>query len=82
MKKRIYSKAEIKFIEKSPIPIIIFRRVDAKITVFAVSDGFVETFEFLDRYEVFKILDSDFYNGIHPDDVATVKPAFLILSMM
>ncbi len=76
MKKRIYSKAEIKFIEKSPIPIIIFRRVDAKITVFAVSDGFVETFEFLDRDEVFKILDSDFYNGIHPDDVATVKASF------
>lgn len=75
MKKYRYSDEELKFIEKSCIPLAIYQLGDNTVVPIAFSAGFLELFKFENKEQAYVTLNNDLYGVVHPDDVPRILEA-------
>ncbi len=61
--------------ESSPIPFAVYQIIGQQVKTLILSAGFCELFGISDREEAYRLMDSDPYHFLQPEDVARVAKA-------
>ena len=75
MKKYCYPEEELKMIENNVIPMAVYQFINKRVVTIALSQGFLDIFDFDDRKEAYFLMDNDMYRDTYPDDVARIADA-------
>ena len=70
-----FDDAELKILEKQPIPLAVYQYVDRHVYTLALSDGFLKLFGYTDRAEAYSLSNQNALYNTHPDDVGRVGDA-------
>lgn len=70
-----FGEADTQIMEQSGIPFGVFQIINDRIRTIVLSDGFCELFGFKDRETAARVMDTDMYRGVYPDDVSRVADA-------
>ncbi|MCR5507913.1 MAG: GGDEF domain-containing phosphodiesterase [Lachnospiraceae bacterium] len=68
MNKYVYGPEELSFVERNCVPYAVFQFLDERVVTVAVTSGFAELFGYDDTSSACKLMDTDMYRDVHPDD--------------
>lgn len=70
-----FDDAELRILDKQPMPLAVYQYVDRHVYTLALSDGFLELFGYTDRAEAYSLSNQNALYNTHPDDVGRVGDA-------
>lgn len=71
MSEYLLDESDVALVERSCVPIAIYQFINKRVVTMVLSDGFCELYG-IPREEATKLMDTDMYRDVHPDDKARV----------